>query len=332
MMNLITDEWRLKLLAVGLAVLMLGAVAFSQNPPTTSSLTIGLNYSVASNLVLINPPSKVNVTYSGLADVIKNVNASNLVATVDATHASPGAAVQLNITVTPTIRDVKIPQQPAPIVVRIDDRQSSEVQVTVVAQAAPGWSIEAGKTYATCPGVQKPKPCTVHFDGPATWQQGLAAYVSYPSSVNVGLIDAPNYSILLKNSGGILDLSSIPTIPQAGLDVTAAAVHIEAVAGSTSSTVPLLDSPPSHGPPPGYRVTAITITPILVSISGEPVALGRIHNITLPPVDLSGNTSDFTFQIPIRYPEGITGSPAIARVTYSISPNPSVSPNPSPTP
>ena len=34
-MNLITDDWRLKLLAVGLALLMLGAVAFSQNPPTT---------------------------------------------------------------------------------------------------------------------------------------------------------------------------------------------------------------------------------------------------------------------------------------------------------
>ena len=32
-LNLITEDWRLKLLAFGLAVLMLGAVAFSQNPP-----------------------------------------------------------------------------------------------------------------------------------------------------------------------------------------------------------------------------------------------------------------------------------------------------------
>ncbi len=39
-MNLITDDWRLKLLAVGLAVLMLGAVAFAQNPPTTKSFTV----------------------------------------------------------------------------------------------------------------------------------------------------------------------------------------------------------------------------------------------------------------------------------------------------
>ena len=40
--GLITDDWRIKLLALGLAVLMLGAVAFSQNPPTTGNLTVGL--------------------------------------------------------------------------------------------------------------------------------------------------------------------------------------------------------------------------------------------------------------------------------------------------
>ena len=49
--GLITDSWRLKLLAVGLAVLMLGAVAFSQNPPTTKSLTVSLNYTVPPNII-----------------------------------------------------------------------------------------------------------------------------------------------------------------------------------------------------------------------------------------------------------------------------------------
>ena len=56
--GLVTDSWRLKLLAVGLAVLMLGAVAFSQNPPTTKSLTVSLNYTVPPNIILINPPTK----------------------------------------------------------------------------------------------------------------------------------------------------------------------------------------------------------------------------------------------------------------------------------
>ena len=89
----ITTEWRLKLLAVGLAVLMLGALAFSQNQPTTKSLTVGLNYAYPPNIVLIDPPAKTTVTYSGLADVISHVNEANLIASVDATHAAPGTAV-----------------------------------------------------------------------------------------------------------------------------------------------------------------------------------------------------------------------------------------------
>jgi len=66
--KLITDDWRLKLLALGLAVLMLGAVAFSQNPPTSRTLSISLVYPpMPVDLILINPPSKTNVTVSGLS-------------------------------------------------------------------------------------------------------------------------------------------------------------------------------------------------------------------------------------------------------------------------
>ena len=45
-MNLILEDWRLKLLAIGLGVLMLGAVAFSQNPPTTGSLAVQVSYTL----------------------------------------------------------------------------------------------------------------------------------------------------------------------------------------------------------------------------------------------------------------------------------------------
>ena len=84
-MNLILEDWRLKLLALALAVLMLGAVAFSQNPPTNGSLRVNLNYTMPPNLILINPPVTTTVSYSGLADVIDKVSAFNLTAFVDVT-------------------------------------------------------------------------------------------------------------------------------------------------------------------------------------------------------------------------------------------------------
>jgi YbbR domain-containing protein len=103
-------------------------------------------------------------------------------------------------------------------------------------------------------------------------------------------------------------------------------IHIEAKTGTTSRQVVLIDSPPSHGPPTGYRVTAITVDPITVVISGAPEVLVKITTLTLPAVDLSGHTSDVTFKVTIPIPDGVVGSMAVARVTYSISPNPNASP------
>lgn len=320
--KLITDDWRLKLLALGLAILMLGAVAFSQNPPTSRTLTKGLTYNVGTNpVVLINPPSKIPLTITGLADLIAIVTPDNIIATVDASHAKPGSGVKLDVTVSSTIGGVKV-QQPAPIVLDIDSLQSKELQVQVNARAGPGWSIT--KSTALCPS----SPCIVHFSGPVGWEKNMTASVAYPNLVQASSGDSLNQPIQLQNSNGVLDLATCHTQPCVTLDTLAASVHVEAVAGSTSSTVALLDAPPSHGPANGYRITAVAITPNTVTISGDPVALGRVRNVMLPSVDLTGRTSDATFTVAIPYPDGISGSVATATVKYSISANPNASPSP----
>jgi hypothetical protein len=325
--NLITDDWRLKLLAVGLAVLMLGAVAFSQNPPTTRTLQIPLNYTMPPGLILIKPPTKTIVTYSGLADVISTVTPDRLVALVDATHASPGPAVKLNVTASSTIAGVNV-QNPGPIAVNIDRLVSDSLLVQVNARGAPGWSVT--KAVATCPGAQKANPCTVQFDGPQSWGSAvnLKAVVAFSAPVQANTYDTPNQPIELQNSNGAVDLSSCTTVPCAKLDVTAATIHIEAQTGVTSSTIALVDAPPSHLPPSGFRVTGITIDPITLVITGDPIVLGRIQRITLPAVDLSNSNSTATFKIQIPYPAGVSGSVATATITYQIAANPNVSPSP----
>lgn len=324
--GIVTQDWRLKLTALGLAVLMLGAVAFSQNPPTSGSATVEVTYkNLPPSLILINPPSSVTVTYTGTADVIKSVKPNNLVATVDVAHAKPGMNT-LDVVATSTISASQlIVQNPHPINVQADTYVLNQpLQVQVSARAAPGWSIT--KATSACPST----PCVVHFSGPATWTKNLIATVTYPGSVNLGSIDSPNQQIQLQNINGTLDLTGCRTLPCATLDTQLASIHIEAVPGSNSSTVTLLDSPPSHPPANGYRVTNVTITPNTVVITGDPSTLGRIRTITLFPVDLSGRTSDTTVQIQIPYPDGVSGNVALAVVKYSISPNPNVSPSPSP--
>ena len=324
--GIITDDWRLKLLAVGLAVLMLGAVAFSQNPPTSDSQRVQLGYvNVPSSLILLSPPGTVTVTYSGTADEIQKAkNCSCFTATVDVSHAKPGNNVQLNVVAKSTISDLNV-QNPPPINVAIDQYvQGKELPVQVSAHAASGWSIT--KATASCPNT----PCVVHFSGPASWLKNMSATTTYPGAVNLGSIDSPNQPIQLSNINGLVDLTTCRTEPCAALDTLSASIHIEAVPGSNSSTIVLLDSPPSHPPANGYRVTAVTITPLTVTITGDPTTIGKYRSITLPAVDLTGKTADYTTQVSIPYPDGVSGSVAIANVKYSISPNPSVSPSSTP--
>lgn len=334
--GIITQDWRMKLLALGLAVLMLGAVAFSQNPPTTKSLEVPINYAVRPNIVLINPPSRINVTYQGLAVDIAQVNQFNLIASVDATQALPGSAVKLNVNARTLVPSGVTVLPPGPIAVTIDSQQTVQVPLNVVAPTAPGWAIS--KAVALCPT----NPCaSVVFTGPVSWENNLTASATFPSTIGQDTSgctalactkESPNQPVILRNSSGILDLYSPrnQTVPVSTLDITAVNLHVEAVAGVTSSTVPLVIAPPAQPPPQGYQITGVSVTPATVIVSGDPGQLGRMQRITLPGLDLSKSTSDATFQVPIPYPKGTTGSVAIATVVYSISRNPQVSPSPSP--
>ena len=319
-MNLIVDNWRLKLLAIGLALLMLGAVAFSQNPPRTKTLSVALHYNTGP-FILINPPTRTLVTITGLADVIAPVTADNLVAVVDARNATPGKAVQeVSVNATSLIPHVDV-QQPAPIAVTVDTLQSVPLAVQAVAHSAPGWTFD--KVEARCPDA----PCVVTFTGPASWEANLRAAVNYAAAVNVGTIDALGQPVQLTNNTGTLDLSVL-TVPAATLEPPAVRIHIEAHTGATSSTIPLVDAPPSGPPSSGYRISGVTITPATVVVAGDAAAIGRMQRILLPAVDLTGHTSDFTVQVNISYPAGVTGSASTALIKYSISPNPNVSPGP----
>ena len=320
-MSWIIDDWRLKLLALLLAVLMLGAVAFSQNPPTTKTLKVTLHYTpIGENgdLVILDPPSSVNITISGLADVISNASVSNFNAKVDATRATVGPAVNLNIAVTTTL-NVTI-QNPAPIVVRIDNQVAQDVPVQVVVHAATGWRVTNSVS----------TPPTVHFVGPKSWTSSLTATVVVPGLISGQQNGLRNLQVQLQNSTGAFSVSPCSTQPCASLDPGSVDVTINSVTGTTSATVPLVDAPPSNGPPAGYRIVAISVNPATVIITGDPAILAKIQRITLLAVDLSTYTSTVTVQVNIPYPDGVTALNGVqsAKITYTIQKNPSVSPSP----
>ena len=321
-MNWVTESWRLKLLALGLSVLMLGAVAFSENPPTSKLLTVSIVYegTVPPNLVLINPPTKTNVTVAGLADILATASASNVTAAFDLSKATAGPSVKVNLIVKSLIAGVEVKNSTVPIALHIE--QLTTVKLTVVARiprVTTGWQVT--KSEVRCPAA----PCIVSFTGPQSWESNLIAYADFPKPVENLSSDVFSIPIALVQNGLPLDLTAF-TVPKYTLDNPTVEIFIVAKTGTTSRQVVLIDSAPSNGPPTGFRVTNITISPITVVISGTPEVLAKFTTLTLAAVDLSGHTSEFTFRITIPYPSGVTGSVATARVTYSISPNPNATP------
>jgi YbbR-like protein. len=327
--SLITESWRLKLLAIGLSVLMLGAVAFAQNPPTFKTFTVPITYApIPDNLIVVSGPTRTPVRVNGLADAIQSMNANSLSANFDLSKATPGPGVKVNLIVTSVVNGVK-PQNPSvPFVLDIEQRKTIALTVQVrFPHVAPGWVVT--KADAACPNT----PCVVNFEGPASWQTKLVAYADFPGAVQSDKYDSPNIPVTLEQNGIPLDATSfLKTVPPANLSPASVEVQILAKTGTTSKQVVLIDSPPTHGPPSGYRVTAISINPITAVISGRADLLARITTLSLPAVDLSGSTSDVTFRLSIPYPAGVAGSVQTARVTYSISPNPALQATPTPSP
>jgi YbbR domain-containing protein len=330
----VTEGWRLKLLALGLSVLMLGAVAFAQNPPTFRNLTVNIGYTSPPNfnLIVLNAPTRTTVRITGLADAIQALTAGNVAATIDLSKATPGPAVKVNMLVKAP-PGFTIENQIVPVVLNIDQLKQVTLKVQVRAPlVTEGWQVT--KADAKCATT----PCTVNFTGPASWetdaqgQTNLKAYADITTPVSGDSTKYGNITVDLEQNGISLDPTTFTkTVPNASLDTTSVEVDIEAKTSTTSKQVVLIDAQPSHGVPAGYQVTGVSIFPLLVLISGKADVVAKVKSITLPAVDLSGHTSDVTFTVTVGYPAGVSGSVQTARVTYSIRPNPAVQASPTPT-
>jgi hypothetical protein len=324
----ITQSWRLKLLAIGLSVLMLGAVAFAENPPTFKTLSASISYApIPDNLIVINGPTKTTVRVTGLADAIQSMNAGSLTANFDLSKATPGPAVKVNLVVKSVVQGVTVQNPSVPYVLFIDQRKTVPLTVQVRPRVAHGWLVT--KAQAACPNT----PCVVNFDGPLSWETKLSAYADFTGPVQNESTDAPNISVTLEQQGIPMDITNfLRTTPNSSLSPSAVEVQIAAKTSTTSKQVVLIVAQPSRQPPTGYYLSGISFSPLLVLVTGRADILLKITSLTLPAADLGGHTSTFSVSVAIPYPAGVTGPPGPVRVTYSISRNPAVQTSPTPSP
>ncbi len=318
----IVTNWRLKLLALVLAVGLLGAVAFSENPPEMATVPVKITYQgLPSNLVLIDPPGSVGVRVVGLQDDVRQYRQSAAGVTIDLSHATVGdhlydAQPRVDVQgVTP--QDTVIPLH-----LRIEELRTVMLGVEVrTPKKAPGIAVVPSQTYATCGNANV--PCQVTVTGPAELVDGLHAYVNYDVAIQSANVQtSPDQTILFEKGGHPVDLRSWHTIPPPSWTPNVVTVQVATVGGTTTRTVGLTVRPIGV-PAGGYAVAGVDVQPgSFVTVTGPIGQVARLgDSIGLDPVDISGITSTQSFTRAVRTgSDQITASPASVRVVVSVVP------------
>jgi YbbR domain-containing protein len=355
-MHWLVGNWQLKLVSIVLTLALLAAVAFTTNPPTTASVDLHIAYPTPSEgLVLVNPPTKVQVRVVGLADSVhafEREYASSAGARVDLTGMKAGADQPATAVVTASASGVSVTPSSMPISISLDTMETVHLPITVKVtnlNSSAGISVVQSGTYATCGSDTVMCEVTVH--APSSLVSGLTAYLIYvdPQPSQAGLERVPGLPVRFEHHGKPINLTGanpqvIPNLIT--VQPTTATARVETQGGTLTSTYTVF-AKTSGTAACGYQVESLSYSPQTVTVSGPTQTLASLQQIQLSGIDVSGLNAPETVSRPLDLPSGVQaspGTPATVSVTVNIgqafscapstisgTPTPQSTPQPAPT-
>ncbi len=327
-------NWRLKILALGLTLSLLGAVSFSQNPIEFRPVPVNVEFANPHGLVVMNPPKKQTLTVVGLKDAIDRLQASSVGLTVDLTDARPGPNQTFTGRTKVTVPGVTVQQDSTQFVLSLDTYERQPMDITVrTPQLAPGLTKSA---QAICNNSQ----CQEAVSGPSSLVTTLKAVVDYDSPITTpGQLFSGNQRVFFEANGKKLDLNQVSTFPPILIDQPTVDVKIDVQGGTLTRAVGLTVKA-TGTQACGYTLNSLDIQPnAFVNVSGPSDAVARLSSISLEDVSIAGATATAVFQRPVRTQNGVSAEPSSVRVVANLTqafscaaPSPTPTPSPSRTP
>ncbi|MGA8015593.1 MAG: CdaR family protein [Candidatus Dormiibacterota bacterium] len=331
MINFITRNWRLKLLALVLAIIAWVGVVYAANPPGVKAVPVPVpqppTVSLPAGYVLTQPIPELTVNVAGTADSLSNFSANQIQVTVNyGVISSLGnnvpATVSLPIQLVKQNPNVQLDNPPTTVQASVDKIGTAVRGVTV----AVGTNPQAGYTITE----EHTTPATVTLTGP---EHELGDAQVKTQSVDLGYQTA-NFTETLKVYAYAQSqvLSNVNVSPAS---VTATITLTSPTTTRTSGVV--LGS--LRGLPSGYGVSSVTYSPLTVTLTGTEALINgaSLNTVSTAPIELGAfiGTRNYTVSIPSPG-SGISVSPASVTVTvttYAIpTPTPAPTPRPTPTP
>ena len=303
----IVHNWPLKVAAVGLATLMYGGLALSQNSKTYSSPIAVTLVNQPTDMVVLppTPPHLTLIRYFAPSGV--DVAPSTFLVTADLSgFAEKTGVVSVPITVTTADSRVRVlGYEPAFASLELDTlRSRADIPVKVVHAPAPN-GLTLGATAIT--------PATVTVTG---------------ASSLVSRVDAVRADVTIQSNGidvaGDVQLIPIDKLgnPLAPLDVTPAAAHVSIPVYSDRQSRTLLVNPVITGvPAAGFEIASVSLQPAVVLVAGDADTLAQLNRLDTSPISMNGVSGDEVVNVQLAPPAGVVavGGDTIT-VTITIRP------------
>lgn len=327
-MSWLIANWRLKLLALAMAVGLLTVVAFASDPVKQVTLEAQVRFlGLDDTLSLLDIPTQLPVTITGLSTDVDAVTKNNNVVvdvdcsrikhtgtfTVSGTPEIPGASG-----VTAQSDHVQVPS------LRVDPRRTTTFSVQVrPTNVQAGWKVDSLTA----------DPSSVSMTGPASVLDGLQAVVDYPLLIDASSGGGTTHTVTFLRGDKAVDLARVKTYPPIVVQPGAVAVTYTAHQPIIDRSVFLVANF-TGALPTGTYVSGLTVTPQQVDVRGPDDTVSKLGpGLQLPAISLSAmrlgdNTSTVTPQLPsdVSMPQ----NPKIS-VTVTLSQLPGF-PRPSPSP
>jgi YbbR domain-containing protein len=301
--RLIVHNWPLKLAAIVLATLLYAGLVATQDSSTYPGPLTVLPVNTPANTIITNQLRDVEqVRYLAPADVGR-LQGDDFRATVDLTNAkADGQPASFRVIVTPLDPRVTILEvRPRSIQVVLDTTADKTLKVSVDTGTPPA-GLQLGET------TVDPEQVTV--SGPSTAVNKVAEVKV------VAPIDASGIDIDRDFQPRAVDATG-EVVQGVELDPPTVHVTIPVYTNKETRTVPV--NPIITGSPgAGFRIAAVTVEPLVVSLEGDGEQLADLPAADTVPVPISGATRDVTTEAALSLPAGVTSATGKVRVVVSI--------------
>ena len=322
MPGFVRRNWRLKLLAIVLAIFSWAGVVLATNPPGTRSVSIAvpqppsLDVSLPAGYLLTQAIPNLAVDITGTENHLSSFSKSSLQVTVDydairAVGAHVPAAVRLPVRITNTDPNIDLDDPPTSIEAQVDSSGSASEPVEVVVSHAPPPGYQDSTMQAT--------PATVTATGPEHELVGIVI---------------KTLPIDLSNQRANFPASTIKVYPYSSQGRYLADVNLTPASVNVSITVVGVDTTRTSSVVLGDITGAadgtpvFTYSPMTVTLTGSQDLINgaSLATVTTGGIDVAGQIGTVTYKVPIETPTGITANPSTVTVTVTVTPLPTPTP------